>query len=109
MRGVVEGIPGTKLLEADTGELGLALARAHRPDMIVLDINLPDRDGFTVLGDLRRFGETADIPVVALSASAMPEDIQRGIEAGFRRYLTKPLRIPELLDLIDHIAGVKAI
>jgi PAS domain S-box-containing protein len=93
------------LATAPEGQQGLALARQLRPSLILLDINLPDIDGYEVLARLRADAATASIPVVALSANAMPADIERGQRAGFLRYLTKPLRIEDLNALLRDLAG----
>lgn len=73
--------------------------------MILLDINLPGMTGLQVLEHLRRHPDTRTTPIVALSANAMPRDIERGLEAGFDRYLTKPLDLPTLLATIDSFVG----
>ncbi|MEW6312481.1 MAG: ATP-binding protein [Pseudomonadota bacterium] len=85
------------LISAGQGSYGLELAARYLPAVILLDIHLPDMDGYTVLERLRARPETSKIPVVALTADAMPADITRGLAAGFHSYLTKPLRIDELL------------
>jgi signal transduction histidine kinase/CheY-like chemotaxis protein len=92
-----------RLLTASQPGLGLELARAHRPELILLDINLPDMDGYDVLKCLRESAATRDIPVVAISANAMPKDLARGRAAGFRDYLTKPLDVDRLLAVVDGI------
>ncbi len=97
--------PGIDLLTAATPGLGLELARAHRPALILLDINLPDMDGYAVLDRLRATPETRAIPVIAISANAMPKDVARGQAAGFAAYLTKPIQIPELLRQVDAVLG----
>jgi PAS domain S-box-containing protein len=89
------------LLSAGTGELGVDLARAHRPEIILMDIHLPGISGYEALDILRKHEETSAIPVIALSADAMPHDIKRGLEAGFHRYLTKPLKLNELMEAMD--------
>lgn len=93
--------PGVRLRAASTGEAGLALARERRPDIVLLDIHLPDMDGYEVLRRLRADPQLRLTPVVALSADAMPYDIQRGLAAGFDRYLAKPVVLGELLGVID--------
>jgi protein-histidine pros-kinase len=98
MQVVLQGLGS--LVTADTGRSGIDLALAHRPDLIILDIQLPDIDGFEVLSLLRRHTETAPIPVLALSADAMPRDVRRGLAAGFLAYLTKPFDVDELLQAI---------
>ena len=90
-----------KLLTAIDGHLGLAVARLQRPDVILLDINLPGIGGFDVLKMLQEDPATAHIPVMALSANAVPRDIAKGLEAGFFRYLTKPVKIGEFMDALD--------
>ena len=90
-----------KMLGAHYGQLGITLARTHLPDMILMDIDLPDISGIDALKILSRDPATRHIPVMALSANAMPHDIERGLEAGFFRYLTKPVRINELLNALD--------
>ncbi len=90
-----------RLLSAGTGDLGIELARAHLPDVILMDINLPGTNGVKALAVLRREALTAHIPVIALSANASPRDIERGMTAGFFRYLTKPIKVDELLDTLD--------
>jgi PAS domain S-box-containing protein len=104
--------PQLKLLIAVNGTLGIELARAQKPEVILLDINLPDMSGIDVLGVLREDPNTADIPVIAISANAMPHDIERGLQAGFFRYLTKPIRVDvfletlhAVLELVDERAG----
>jgi len=96
-----------RLLTADAPGLGLELALAHRPALILLDINLPDMDGYAVMQCLRESAVTRDIPVVAISANAMPQDLARGKAAGFVEYLTKPLEVDRLVQVIDGI--IKAV
>ena len=90
-----------RLLTAVNGTLGLDLARAHRPQVILMDINLPDISGIDALLLLRKDPTTAHIPVVAVSANAMQHDIERGMRAGFFRYLTKPLNVLEFMDTLN--------
>ena len=90
-----------RLLAAPDGHLGLQLARAHRPQAILMDLNLPGMSGFEVLKQLRTDPETAAIPVIALTANAMPRDVERGLAAGFHRYLTKPIDIDKFTEAIN--------
>lgn len=90
-----------KLLTAIDGNLGIQLARAYQPDLILMDINLPGISGFGALDILRKDPSTAHIPVMALSANAVPRDIEKGLEAGFFRYLTKPIKVKEFMDALD--------
>jgi len=89
------------LLTAHTPELGIELAVAHRPDLILLDINMPGMDGYQVLKVFQAKAELRHIPVVAITANAMPRDIERGKAAGFTDYLTKPLDIGHFLQVAD--------
>lgn len=95
--------PGIKLITAETPGTGLELARRERPDLILLDINLPEMGGYKVLDILRTSEATQSIPVVALTANAMPEELERGRSSGFADYLTKPLDIPNFLNTIDKL------
>lgn len=90
-----------KLLTAIDGHLGIQLARAYQPDVILMDINLPGISGYGALDILRKDPATAHIPVMALSANAVPRDIEKGLEAGFFRYLTKPIKVNEFMDALD--------
>jgi len=90
-----------KLVTAIDAYLGIELARAYLPDVILMDINLPGMSGYGALKELRDDPLTAHIPVLALSANAVPRDIEKGLEAGFFRYLTKPIRVREFMDALD--------
>jgi PAS domain S-box-containing protein len=93
--------PDMRLLSARDGNLGIQLARRNHPDVILMDINLPGIGGIEAMKILREDPLTAHIPVVALSANAMPRDIEKGLLAGFFHYLTKPIRINEFMDALD--------
>lgn len=99
---VVSHLPNLTLLAAPDAESGLRVAHESRPDIILMDINLPGMNGFEAIAKLKAEPATQDIPVIALSAAAMSKDIQKGLEAGFFAYLTKPFVIDELLNTIDH-------
>ena len=90
-----------RLLSARDGISGIAMAKASQPDIILMDINLPGISGIKAVQILCADPLTAHIPVVALSANAIPRDIEKGMEAGFFRYLTKPIRINEFMDTLD--------
>jgi PAS domain S-box-containing protein len=93
--------PDLRLLTAVNGNNGIKLAREFKPDVILMDINLPDISGLEVLALLRAFPATSYIPVVAVSANAMPRDVKKGLEAGFFRYITKPIMVDEFMDAVD--------
>jgi len=100
---------GVRLLTAHTPELGFELALQHDPELVLLDINLPGIDGFGLLERLREDPRVAEIPVVAITANAMPGDIERGAAAGFAAYLTKPLSVERLFALLDrYLAGTSS-
>jgi PAS domain S-box-containing protein len=90
-----------RLLSAMDGNHGVELARACLPDVILMDINLPGISGIEAMRILRDDPATRHIPVMALSANAMPRDIQRGMDAGFFRYLTKPIKVSEFMDALN--------
>ena len=90
-----------KHLHATHGGLGLELARAHLPAVILMDISMPGISGTEVLKMLQADPATAHIPVIALSANALPYEIESGLEAGFFRYVTKPIRVREFLEGLD--------
>jgi PAS domain S-box-containing protein len=98
---LLERRPDIRLLVAMDGIRGIEAARAERPDVILMDINLPGISGLIALGILAEDPQTASIPVIALSANAMPDDIHRGLAAGFFRYLTKPIKVNEFMDTLD--------
>ena len=90
-----------RLLSAVNGNLGIALARTSQPDVILMDINLPGMSGIEALKILRETPATAHIPVIALTANAMERDIEKGLQAGFFLYLTKPIRINAFMDALN--------
>ena len=93
--------PDIRLLSAANGERGVEIACASRPDVILMDINLPGISGIQALSILRADPATAHIPVVALSANAIPRDIEKGLAAGFFLYLTKPIKVNQFMDALD--------
>jgi len=99
--------PGVKLIGAMQGKLGVELAVAHRPDLILLDLNLPDMQGDEILLRLREQQETAAIPVVMLSADAMPRQIDKLLAAGAQKYLTKPIEVAHFYTLLDEFMAKK--
>jgi CheY-like chemotaxis protein len=93
--------PDIHLLTAVDGTKGIEIARVSKPDVILMDINLPDLNGFEALKILRADPTTAHIPVIALSANAMVSDIELGIKVGFFRYLTKPINVKEFMKTLN--------
>jgi PAS domain S-box-containing protein len=100
MEMVISRVDGLMMFSAHTAELGLDLARIEEPDLIIMDINLPGMNGFRALQELKKFSATRDTPVIALSANATKKDIEKGQQAGFKEYLTKPVNIEEVTHAI---------
>jgi len=98
---IVARRPDIRLLSANDGRRGIEIARACQPDVILMDINLPGISGIEALKILAEDNTTAHIPVLAISANAIPRDIEKGLEAGFFRYLTKPIKVNEFLETLD--------
>ncbi len=101
MEEIISRRADVELLCAHDAKTGIALAHSHRPDVILMDINLPGMSGVQALATLRDHPATRHIPVVALSANAIPSDIDHGLRAGFFRYITKPLNIGKFMDVLD--------
>ncbi len=93
--------PDLRLLSAADANLGIEFARAYQPEVILMDINLPGISGIAALKILRADPSTAHIPIIALSANAVPRDIEKAIEAGFFNYLTKPIKVNQFMDALD--------
>ena len=102
---ILAGRPEIKLIPALQGQLGLDLARQHRPDLILLDLNLPDMPGADVLARLKADADTKATPVIVISADATPGTIVRVRNAGARHYLTKPIDVEEFLQALEEALG----
>jgi CheY-like chemotaxis protein len=103
--------PDLRLIGAPDAMRAMAMARSLAPDVVVMDINLPDISGLEVLQLLQADPVTRRIPVLALSANAMPGDIEKGLAVGFYRYITKPIKVNEFLQALDEglaVAGKSA-
>ncbi len=98
---LIERRTDLRLISASTGRSGFELGRANQPSVILMDLNLPDISGLEVLGLLHSDPTTSHIPVVAVSANAMPDDIKRGLAAGFFRYLTKPINVTAFMETLN--------
>jgi CheY-like chemotaxis protein len=96
-------VKGYRLLEAETGEDGVRLARAQRPDLVLMDIQLPGINGIEALRQLRAHPATATVPVVAVTASAMTQDRQKILAAGFDGYQSKPISVRPFLALVREV------
>jgi len=107
MRELFRLLPQLSMQEAQTAEIGFELIKKDVPDVIFMDINLPGMNGIEALASLRSQDETKDIPVIALSANAMPNDVKKGEEAGFNAYITKPVELGRVVDAINAAAPNK--
>jgi PAS domain S-box-containing protein len=105
MRDLVGTFEDVEMMAAPTAEMGIELARERRPDAILMDINLPGMSGVEALKALRSTKETQGIPVIALTAAASNHDRERGLESGFYRYLTKPIKLDELTGALASALG----
>ncbi len=95
------------LVTAPTAEVGIEIVRARRPAVVLMDINLPGMSGYDAARKLREWPETKDIPVIALTAAAMVGDKKRAADVGFYRYLTKPVRVAELLSVLEEVLSTE--
>ena len=96
-------VKGYATIEAGTAEDGIVLARERKPDLILMDIQLPGMNGIEAIGVLRADPATAAIPVVAVTASVMPQDRNKITEAGFNAYVGKPINLKEFLDTVRNM------
>ena len=105
MRCIITQLNNTELVPADNADLGLDLATSKIPDLILMDLNLPGMNGFEALKQLQNTTQTQDIPVIAITAAAMPKDIDKGLRAGFKDYITKPFKVGTCIRLIEEVLG----
>ena len=93
--------PDLRLLKAADGNIGIEFARIYQPDVILMDINLPGISGLDAMKILRADSSTAHIPIIAISVNALPQDVEKAIQAGFFKYLTKPFKVIEFMEAVD--------
>ena len=103
MESLIKKRPSVSMLLAHSGSVGIELACQHQPDLIILDIGLPDIDGYTVIKSIREHPTPCKSPAIAISANAMKRDIEKGLEAGFMDYITKPINIPNFYNILDQV------
>ncbi|MBV9891466.1 MAG: response regulator [Rhizobacter sp.] len=96
---------GHETVEAATGEDGVRLAAERRPDLVLMDIQLPDIDGIEALRRIRRDRSLDAIPVIAVSASVMPDDQQKIVTSGFDAFITKPINLKQFLATVQRLLG----
>jgi CheY-like chemotaxis protein len=107
MRGVLAQRPQIELSVSATAAEGLKSVRERSPDLVLLDMHLPDMDGMEVLTRLRSDPHTADVPVVVVSADALQDQIEAALHAGAQRYLTKPVDVREVLNIVDELLSAR--
>ena len=98
---ILSDYPEIKLVSATHAKMGIDMALALKPDLILMDINLPDIDGVEAFKRLKNFEETHEVPVIAMSANAMQKDIDRAMAEGFKTYITKPVDIIRFRNIIE--------
>ncbi len=98
-------LDGVSMISARTAELGIEMAREHKPDIIILDINLPGMNGIEALKLLKTFEETKHTPTIAMTASATKKDLEEGLSAGFDTYMTKPIDVADFIGLVKRLLG----
>src|SRR5581483_9382692 len=103
MRAVIDDLPRVEMITAGNAELGIELVRVRRPDAVIMDVNLPGMTGVEATRKLAAWPETHGIPVVGLSAAALHKDTVRAMASGFYRYLTKPVKLGELIATLEEI------
>jgi CheY-like chemotaxis protein len=101
VEGIISRYPDIQLLTAVNGYDGIEIARTSQPSVIMMDINLPGISGLEVLKILREDPTTAHIPVIAVSANALPLDIEKGLKAGLFLYITKPIKVKEFMEAVN--------
>ena len=105
VRYILTSRPNIKIINADTVKGGVQQAKNYHPDLVLMDIHLPDGSGMDALNQIQACEETAHIPVVALSSMSSQLQIGEGLKEGFKYYITKPIDVPEMLETIDRILG----
>jgi CheY-like chemotaxis protein len=103
MQAMMDELPSVALTTVPTAEVGIEVVRDTQPHVVIMDINLPGMSGYDATRRLREWPETKHIPVIALTAAAMLSDRKRLGDAGFFRYLTKPVKVSELLEALEQV------
>ena len=105
MEQVIAKRPKIRYLSATNMQSGIDLAQMHSPDLIILDMDLPDINGIEGFEILKNIEETKEIPVIALSANALPHQIEEAMAVGFMKYFVKPFEIRQFLEVMDEMSG----
>ena len=99
-RAILKLIPDLKLYEESKGDLGLALIKSGEPDLIILDIQLPEMNGIEICNELRKMDKFKDTPIIAVTSFAMKGDKERILKAGFNQYVSKPIKVQEFREIV---------
>ena len=102
-RAIFKLMPNIKLFEETQGDLGLELIKTGKPDLIILDIQLPKMNGIEICTELRALDKFKEIPIIAVTSFAMKGDKERILEAGFNEYISKPIRVQEFRNLVEKL------
>jgi len=97
---LLKTFPDIELVGAETAEEGLEIAQQNAPDLVLMDINLPGMNGYEALVELKKMDTVQDVPVIAISANALASDVEKGLEAGFSDYITKPINLQAFFSTI---------
>ena len=97
---LLKTFPDIELVGAETAEEGLEMAQQNAPDLVLMDINLPGMNGYEALVELKKMDTVQDVPVIAISANALASDVEKGLEAGFSDYITKPINLQAFFSTI---------
>ncbi|MDH5189201.1 MAG: response regulator, partial [Rhodospirillaceae bacterium] len=101
MEKVFRRLSNVRMISAHNAEIGLVMAEKEQPNLILMDINLPGMDGVEAFEQIKKSETMSHIPVIAVSANAMPHDIDRAMHIGFKAYITKPFKVEEILTAIS--------
>ena len=99
-RAILKLIPDLKLHEESKGDLGLELIKSGEPDLIILDIQLPEMNGIEICNELRKMDKFKDTPIIAVTSFAMKGDKERILKAGFNQYVSKPIKVQEFREIV---------
>ena len=101
MEAIIEQIGNIRLLTAENATIGYDLSTSKRPDLILMDINLPGMNGLQAFKRLQRTKETKNIPVIAVTSNTQLMDVEAGLRAGFKAYITKPIKVAEFIQIVE--------
>ncbi len=104
-RAILKLIPNIEIFEETRGDLGFELIKSGNPDLVILDIQLPEMNGIEICTKLRKIPNFKDIPIIAVTSFAMKGDKERILEAGFNHYISKPIKVQDFRELVKQYLG----